>query len=272
MTLLAFRGVISHIGRMLKIVTWNVNSISSRLERLIAFLKRHDPDIVAVQELKCTEEKFPFQALRDCGYFAAAFGQKTYNGVALLSKTEPSDVVRGFFGGTFEDDAARLIGARFGSLRVLSVYCPNGQAVGTDKYEYKLNWYSEFREFLNRQYRSEQDLCIGGDFNVAPEDRDVHDPEAWRGKVLFSEPEKKALSELCEYGLVDTFRQHHTEGGFYSWWDYRQLAFPFNKGLRIDFLLATPSLAKRCRESFIDREERKGEKPSDHAPVLALFE
>lgn len=254
-------------------MSWNVNSVNTRLERLLKVLDRHSPDVICLQELKCLEEKFPFGPIRAKGYHCAVFGQKTYNGVAILSREEPTQTVRGFEDGV-DDPAARFIQCRFSDMTVASVYVPNGQAVATPSYEYKLRWLERLSTFLNKTRKStDEPVVLGGDFNVALEDRDVYDPDAWRGNLLFSEPEIKALTHVMNgSGLKDTFRLHHSEKGRYSWWDYRQLAFPLNKGLRIDFLMATAPLIEKCGMAEIDREERKGEKPSDHAPCVAQFD
>jgi len=253
-----------------RVISWNVNSVNVRLERLQRLLTRHAPDVVCLQELKCLEEKFPSEEIKTAGYHFAVFGQKTYNGVAILSRTPLENVQVGFSDGV-DDAAARFIVAKTSGVHVASVYVPNGQSVGTEAFAYKLQWLQRLRQFLDNRFNSGDPVILGGDFNIAPEERDVHDPAAWEGQVLFSEPERNALSAVREFGLEDTFRLHHSEKGLYSWWDYRQLAFPFNKGLRIDFIFATPSLAKRCVSAEIDRDERKGEKPSDHAPVIAEF-
>jgi exodeoxyribonuclease-3 len=261
----------------MKIITWNVNSVSSRKERLLELLVRHNPDVVCLQELKCQEEKYPFEEIRALGYESVVYGQKTYNGVAILSRSPLNDVRKGFGPEILseEDPAARLIAATVQGVRIVCVYCPNGQAVGTEKYSYKLTWFSNLKKYLHSYVSAPEtfpsDFVVLGDFNVAPENRDIHDPSDWDGKVLASVPERQALGAILDIGLVDIFRKHHAEGGHYSWWDYRQLAFPFNKGLRIDLILASPSFEKRCTESFIDRDERKGSKPSDHAPVVAVF-
>jgi len=188
----------------------------------------------------------------------------------LFAKTEPRVIASGF-GDDVEDPASRFLLVESNGIQVASCYVPNGQAVGTDKYAYKLKWLERMRGYLKRQAHAEKPMLFTGDFNVAAEDRDVYNPEAWRDSVLFSEPEKKALRDVLAFGLVDTFRLHHEEAGVYSWWDYRQLAFPKNRGLRIDYIFATQSLAKRCKSAWIDRDERKGKLPSDHAPVIAEF-
>jgi exodeoxyribonuclease III len=255
----------------LKIATWNVNSVNARLERLVAFLGREKPDALCLQELKCEESKFPFEAIRGAGYQAAVLGQKTYNGVAILARQKPEDVRTGF-GDGIEDAQSRCLSAVVNGVRVISVYVPNGQDVGTEKYVFKLQWLSRLKRHLEKSYQKSERLVLCGDFNVAPEDRDVHDPEWWRGKILCSEPEREAFQAVCGWGLSDTFRLHQPDKGHYSWWDYRALGFPKNLGLRIDFVLATSPLRELCRSARIDRDERKGKLPSDHAPVLAEFD
>ena len=254
---------------MWKVAAWNVNSVKARLDRLLGFLEREQPDVVLLQELKCEEPGFPYEAVGNLGYSAAVSGQKAYNGVAILSREPALDISRGI--GFSDKEDARWIAATVQGVRVASVYVPNGQAVGSEKYAYKLEWLKKLREHLDRTESAQKRLLIGGDFNIAPEDRDVHDPAAWRGQILFSEPEKAALQKVCEFGLADTFRKHHNELGHYSWWDYRMLGFPKNRGLRIDFLFATPALWEHCSAARIDRDERKGTLPSDHAPVIAEF-
>ena len=255
---------------MPKLVTWNVNSIAMRLERLLAYLARTTPDFVCLQELKTTEEKFPFEALTAAGYHTTMLGQKTYNGVAVLTRRPPDAVFLGL-GDHVDDPAARLVGVRLDGVTCLSAYVPNGQAVGTEKYYYKLNWLARLRENLEREHRADEALVLAGDFNVAPTDADVHDPAAWRGKVLCSEPERAALRQVMDFGLTDASWKLHPESGQFTWWDYRQLAFPRNEGLRIDLILATAPVAARLGSCEVERDERKGEKPSDHAPVLATW-
>ncbi len=253
----------------MKLATWNVNSIRAREERLLAWLASHQPDVLCLQELKVVEAAFPYEALRGAGYHAAVHGQKTYNGVAILSRVPAEDVTRGF--GDGGDDAhSRLISARISGVRVLCAYFPNGSEVGSDKWRYKLEWMKRLRGYLDRS-DPKQPLTLCGDFNVAPEARDVHDPQAWEASVLFHPEARAALASIRAWGLVDTFRIHHPEPGRFSWWDYRMLAFPKNNGLRIDHIFATEVLAKSCTAAAIDREQRKGKQPSDHAPVLAEF-
>ena len=255
----------------MKVATWNVNSIRARLERLVAFLRRHDPDVVCLQETKVTDDAFPSEDLAELGYRSTPVGQKTYNGVALLSKQAPLDVLRGFDDGG-DESQARLVGGTVEGVRCIGVYVPNGRTVGSEAYAYKLDWMQRLRRLLESRHDPQQELLICGDFNVAPADIDVHDPDAWRDEVLCSEPERKALSALQEWGLVDGFRALYPERVAYSWWDYRRLGFPKNRGLRIDHILLTRPLFERCSAIEIDREERKGKGASDHAPVLASFD
>ena len=254
----------------MRIASWNVNSIRARQERLLAWLQAARPDVLCLQELKCVDEKFPAEELRAIGYHAVFHGQKTYNGVAILSREPLEDVARGLEDGA-EPPQSRVIAASVRGVRVISVYAPNGQSVGSEAYHYKLEWYARLRRYLDQHCRADQPVVVTGDFNVAPEDRDCHDPKLWEGQTLFSGPEKAALQELCAFGLRDTFRKHHEEAGRYSWWDYRMLGFPKNRGLRIDHLLATAPLYERCTAADIDREARKGTGASDHAPVWAEF-
>lgn len=254
----------------MKIVSWNINSLRKRQERLLAWLAATQPDVVCLQETKCTDEQFPVLDLRAAGYHSAFHGQKSYNGVAIISKVAPREV-RAALCDEEEDPQARVIAATIGEVRVYSIYAPNGQAVGSPAYDYKLKWYARLRNCLRRESR-EQDLVVCGDFNVAPQDEDVYDPDLWRGAIMCSEGERKAFEELCEIGLVDTLRRHHPEPGLFSWWDYRMLAFPKNRGLRIDAILASKAFAARCRGAGIEREMRKGKEPSDHAPVWAEFD
>ena len=253
----------------MRIVSWNINSLRKRQVRLLGWLASTQPDVVCLQETKCTDEQFPELALRAEGYHSAFHGQKSYNGVAILSKTEAREV-RPALCDDEEDPQARVIAAKIGDVRVYSIYAPNGQAVGSPAYDYKMKWYARLRNCLLRESR-EQPLAVCGDFNVAPNDEDIYDPELWRGAIMCSEGERKAFKKLCGIGLVDTLRLHHPEPGLFSWWDYRMLAFPKNRGLRIDAILASETLAAQCNEAGIEREMRKGKEPSDHAPVWAEF-
>jgi exodeoxyribonuclease-3 len=227
---------------------------------------------MCLQELKVTETQFPMDALRAAGYDVAVFGQKGYNGVAVLSRTGLGleDVRLGLDDGV-DDVSARLLSARVGGLRIITVYVPNGQVVGSEKYAYKLEWLRRLRAHLERHHRVSEPLVLCGDFNVAPEPRDVQFPKQWEQSVLFHPDVRAALRQVTDWGLTDTFRQFHQEGGFYSWWDYRMLSFPKNDGLRLDLVLATEPVARSCTEASIDRNERKGKLASDHVPVLATL-
>ncbi len=255
----------------MKLATWNVNSIRAREERLLRWLTTHRPDVLCLQELKVTEDAFPLLPIRSLGYHAAVHGQKTYNGVAILSREEPAEIERGFGDGG-DDTQARLVAARVGSVRVVSAYVPNGQEVGSDKWAYKLDWLKRLRAWLDRRCSKGDLVAVCGDFNVAPEARDVCDPAAWEPSVLFHPGARAALEHVRAWGLVDAFRLHHDAPGLYSWWDYRMLAFPKNQGLRIDHVLLSEPLAARCTSALIDRNERKGKQPSDHAPVVVEVE
>ncbi len=252
---------------MQKIITWNVNSIGQRLSRLIALLDRWAPDVVCLQELKCTNENFPLAAIEAAGYHAAFLGQKAFNGVALLSRVEPTEVVKGF-GDSVDDPQARFISGRFGELTVASVYVPNGQAVGSDKYYYKLNWLERLRSHVSASWSNQAPVIIAGDFNIAPAPRDTHDPSAWEGQILCSKRERAALEATMDLGFIDSFRHLNHDTTEFTWWDYRMLGFQKNLGLRIDLLLASRSIQTRLQRCYVDRDERKGDKPSDHAPVI----
>lgn len=255
----------------MKIATWNVNSIRARKERLLAWLDDRRPEVLCLQETKVVDEAFPFDDLREHGYQAVAHGQKTYNGVAILSRLPITGALAGLDDGE-EDPQARLIAADIAGVRVISAYVPNGKEVGDEKYAYKLAWLARLLAYLRKHSDAEQPLALCGDFNIAPDDRDVWDPDAFQEGILCSAPERQGLQLLLEWGLTDSFRLHHQEGGLYSWWDYRQLAFPKGRGLRIDFVLVTAPLVARCTEAVIDRDARKGKQPSDHAPVVATLD
>ncbi|HEY6332511.1 MAG TPA: exodeoxyribonuclease III [Blastocatellia bacterium] len=251
----------------MKIATWNVNSIRIRLPRLLSWLERTSPDVVCLQETKVTDDIFPLLEIASLGYKCLINGQRTYNGVAILSKQEWCNPILELPGDAADLDR-RIVSASIAGINVIGIYAPNGQSVGSDKYVYKLNWYRRLRNYLDASFGTQQDLLICGDFNVAPEDRDVWDPKKWQGKTLFSEPEKEALKNVMEWGLTDAVRRFHQEAGLYTWWDYRAGAFHRGFGLRIDHVLLSKSLASRCTGVEIDRNERKGEKPSDHVPVI----
>jgi exodeoxyribonuclease III len=253
------------------LVTWNVNSLAMRLQRLLAWLDENRPDVVGLQETKCEDAKFPADAFADRGYDAHWSGQRTYNGVALLVRkglavAEVATAIPGF-----ADEQKRVIAATVQSTRVINVYVPNGQAVGSDKYRYKLDWCAGASRWFRDELARHSELAVMGDFNIAPDARDVHDPALWEGHVLVSEPERAAFAGWIAAGLVDSFRLFEQPANTFSWWDYRQLAFPKNHGLRIDHILLSAPLATRCASCRVDRAARKGEKPSDHAPVVAVI-
>jgi len=254
----------------MRIATWNVNSVRSRLDQLTAWLARSAPDVLCMQETKVEDDLFPHAALAEVGYRAVTFGQKTYNGVAIAAKLGLAieDVKR-----NLDDDASdaqrRLIAATIEGVRIVNVYVPNGQAVGTAAFGYKLDWLGRLHRDLLGHGAPDQDLVVCGDFNVAPETLDVHDPRLWEGGLLCTSEERAALKQLLEWGLVDVYRDlHQGEPGLYSWWDYRMGAFRKNRGLRIDLALCTRGLAARCRSAIIDKRPRELERPSDHAPVV----
>jgi exodeoxyribonuclease-3 len=254
----------------MKIATWNVNSLNVRLPRLLAWLPAAQPDVVCLQETKLEDAKFPRQELADAGYAAHFAGQRTYNGVALLVRDgvgPATDIVTALPG--FADEQKRVLAATVGGVRVVDFYVPNGQAVDSDKYRYKLDWCAAATAYLRAELARHPSLTVAGDFNIAPEDRDVHDPAAWAGQVLCSDAERAVFRDWLALGLVDSFRLFDQPEKTFSWWDYRQLAFPKNHGLRIDHILLSKALAAKCAACRIDRNARKGEKPSDHAPVIA---
>lgn len=256
----------------MKIASWNVNSLRVRLPHTLQWLEARQPDVLGLQETKLQDEDFPVQDLLAAGYHSLFSGQRTYNGVALLSRLAepPQDVVTDLPG--HPDPQRRVLAATYGELRVINLYVPNGQSVGSDKYDYKLGWLANLAEWLADQLKQYPQMVVMGDFNIAPDDRDVHDPQAWEGSVLVSEPERQALARLLQMGFSDTFRQFGQDENTYSWWDYRMNAFRRNRGLRIDLMLASEALSRRCNASHIDREPRAWERPSDHAPVWAQFD
>jgi exodeoxyribonuclease-3 len=251
----------------MRLATWNVNSLKVRLPPLLDWLAQATPDVVCLQETKLENPKFPRAELEAAGYSAAFSGQKTYNGVAILARTALDEISTGF-----PQEQKRLIAATVGGVRVVCVYCPNGQAVGSDKYEYKLQWFAQLRAWLKDELTHHASLAVLGDFNVAPEDRDVHDPKAWEGQVHVSEPERAAFRGLLGLGLSDAFRLFPQPEKSFSWWDYRMMAFRRNAGLRIDQILLSAELAKHCTACTIDKGPRKLERPSDHTPVVCELE
>lgn len=257
------------------VATWNVNSLRARADRVRPWLERHRPDIVCLQEIKMQTAEFPLLEMQALGYHAVAFGQKTYNGVAILARVEhgaPTEVACGMDDGD-PDTEARLVVARIPGLNLVvgSVYVPNGQSIDSDKYAYKLRWLRRFREHVGRHFKASEPLLLCGDYNIAPDDQDVYDPAGWRDTVICHHEAREGLSALMAFGLHDTLRRIEPSSKIYTYWDYRQLSFPKNLGLRIDHILCTAPLAERCLAARVDRDARKGEKPSDHAPLLVTF-
>ena len=253
----------------MKIATWNVNSLRVRLPHVLQWLAAAQPDILAVQETKTVDAQFPVEELAAAGYSAVFAGQKTYNGVAVLSKTPATEVVTDI--PNFDDPQRRILAATVDGVRVVNLYVVNGAEVGSDKYAYKLDWLANVTAWLQQQAAAYPQLVVLGDFNIAPEDRDVHDPAAWAGQVLCSVADRAALQAIQSLGLQDTFRLFTQADKSFSWWDYRAGGFRRNHGLRIDLILASQALAERCQACVIDREPRTWEKPSDHTPVIAEF-
>lgn len=255
---------------MTKIATWNVNSLRVRLPHVLEWLTRIQPDVLALQETKTADPEFPAAAFSELGYQVAYSGQKTYNGVAIISREPPVDVVTD--PPDLEDPQRRILAASFGDLRVINLYVPNGSEVGSEKYAYKLDWLGKMTEFLRGELAHHPRMIVLGDFNIAPEDRDVHDPELWREKILCSTAERRAFEGFLDLGLSDAFRLFEQAEASFSWWDYRAAGFRRNLGLRIDHILISAALRPCCRACSIDKEPRKLERPSDHAPVLLELE
>ena len=254
----------------MRIATWNVNSIRSRLDQLTAWLARAAPDVLCMQETKVEDHLFPHDALAEVGYRAVASGQKTYNGVAIAARIGLAiEDVKRDLDGVGPDAHKRMIAATIEGIRVVDVYVPNGQAVGAPAFAYKLEWLGRLRNELATHHEPDQEIFVCGDFNVAPHPIDVHDPKQWEGSVLCTPEERAALQNVMSWGLTDVYRDlHKDEAGLYSWWDYRMGAFKRNRGLRIDLALVTPALAARCKSAVIDKRPRELERPSDHAPVV----
>ena len=251
------------------IATWNVNSLKVRLPQVLDWLKGHGPDALCLQETKTEDGNFPGAEIEAAGYSVLYAGQKTYNGVAILSRIPGSDLLTAIPG--FDDAQKRVLAATIGGVRLINLYVPNGESVGSDKYRYKLAWLAALKSWLAEELARHPRLAVVGDFNIAPEDRDVHDPKLWEGQVLFSEPERAVFRDLLDLGLKDAFRLFDQPEKSFTWWDYRMNAFRRNMGLRIDHILLSPPLAATCTACAIDKEPRKSERPSDHAPVAADF-
>jgi exodeoxyribonuclease-3 len=254
----------------MKIATWNVNSMKVRLPHVLEWLAATDPDVLVLQEIKQLTEMFPQEELAAAGYRSLANGQKTYNGVAVISKDAPQDPDLELPG--LDDPQRRVLATTIGNVRVIDLYVPNGSEVGSEKYEYKLGWLRALRDYLAAQLEKYDDLVVLGDFNIAPADEDVYDPEKWGEAILCSPEERAALGELLDLGLTDVFRKFDQPEKSFSWWDYRAAMFRRNAGLRIDLILTSAAMTKRCTASYIDREPRTWERPSDRAPVIAEFQ
>ncbi len=253
----------------MKIATWNVNSLKVRLGHVLDWLAGSEADVLCLQETKLTDENFPQADIEAAGYNVVFSGQKTYNGVAIISKSAATDVVTDVPG--LDDPQRRILAATIDGVRVLNLYVVNGQEVGSDKYAHKLHWLDKVTDYMQAQLAEHERFVTVGDFNIAPEDRDVHDPEAWHERILCSTPEREALQKIIGLGLTDVFREFEQEEESYSWWDYRAAGFRRNRGLRIDLILASEALARNCSASYIDKEPRRLERPSDHTPVVAEF-
>jgi exodeoxyribonuclease III len=253
----------------MKLVTWNVNSLRVRLEHVLEWMSANQPHIVGLQETKLADAEFPVEAVEQAGYKAVYAGERTYNGVAILSRKPPSDVCRDIPG--LGDRQKRIIAATYGGIRVINVYVPNGQQVGSDKYDFKLQWLQRLADYVAHALKQYPSLALIGDFNIAPEDRDVHDPALWRDSVLFSEQERRGFRALLEIGLTDVFRKFEQPPNSFSWWDYRAGAFRRDLGLRIDHILCSRVLEAKAVSSMIDKTPRGWPRPSDHVPVIAQF-
>jgi exodeoxyribonuclease-3 len=253
-----------------KIATWNVNSLKVRLPHVLDWLAASQADILCLQETKLTDENFPAEDIEAAGYRVVYSGQKTYNGVAIISKQEATGVITDVPG--LDDPQRRILGATIGGIRVLNLYVVNGQEVGSEKYAHKLHWLDRVTDYIESQLQEHERFIVLGDFNIAPEDRDVHDPEAWHERILCSTPEREALNKLLALGLTDSFRQFEQEDNSFSWWDYRAAAFRRNRGLRIDLILTSKALGEAATACSIDKEPRRLERPSDHTPVIAEFD
>jgi exodeoxyribonuclease-3 len=251
----------------MKIATWNVNSLKVRLAQVLEFLAAETPDVMCLQETKTEDANFPLTDIAAAGYQPVFSGQKTYNGVALLCRAKPENVCMGI--PAFDEAQKRVIAGTISGVRIICVYIPNGESVASDKYNYKLGWLARLNVWIKEELNKYPKLALLGDYNIAPEDRDVHDPKMWEGKVLFSEPEKTAFRDLIALGLVDSFRLFDQPEKSFSWWDYRMNGFKRNLGLRIDHILLSAELAKTCKSCSIGRDMRAKERPSDHAPVIA---
>ncbi len=254
----------------MKIATWNVNSLKVRLPQVLDWIETHRPDVLALQETKLTDENFPRDEMLAAGYQVVHSGQKTYNGVATLSRSPATDIITDAPG--LDDPQRRILGTTIDGVRILNLYVVNGAEVGSEKFAYKMDWLEKVTALIERERRDHEDYIVLGDFNIAPTDEDVYDPEKCRERILCSTAERQALQRILDLGFTDTFRLFEQQPATFSWWDYRHLAFRRNRGYRIDLILASPSMVQRCKATWIDQTPRKLERPSDHAPVIAEFE
>ncbi len=254
----------------MKIVSWNVNSLKVRLEHVLKWSEDNQPDVLALQETKLTDDKFPAQAINDAGYHVVFSGQPTYNGVAILSKSPATDVVTDIEG--LDDPQRRILAATVDDVRIINLYVVNGSSPESEKYQYKMHWLEQVTNFISQQLDEYENIVVLGDFNIAPDDRDVYDPNYWKDKILCTDKERQHLENILDCGFDDSFRLLHDGAGFYSWWDYRMGGFPRNLGLRIDLILTSESMSEMLVSSYIDKEPRTWERPSDHTPVVAEFD
>lgn len=254
----------------MKIVSWNVNSLNVRLPHVLQWMESVQPDVLALQETKMTDDKFPVDAIKEAGYEVVYSGQKTYNGVAIISKHNIEDVITDV--PELDDPQRRILGATINGVRILDLYVVNGSEVDSEKYAYKLNWLDKVTNYIEHNIKQHDKYVVLGDFNIAPKDEDVHDPDAWRDKILCSVPERDALQRILDLGFTDSFRLFDQEEETFSWWDYRAAGFRRNLGLRIDLVLSNNAMTKMCKASYVDKEPRRWERPSDHAPAVAEFD
>lgn len=254
----------------MKIATWNVNSLRVRLPHVLDWLEKNQPDILSLQETKTIDDSFPADEIREAGFEVIYSGQKTYNGVAIISSCKATDIATDVPG--LDDPQRRILGATIDGVRILNLYVVNGQETGSEKYDWKLHWLEKVTEYIKNQLEIHDKFVVMGDFNIAPKDEDTYDPEVWRDRILCSKPERDALNKILSLGLTDTFRLFDQEENSFSWWDYRAAAFRRNMGLRIDLILSSQTMTITCTASYMDKSPRRLERPSDHTPVIAEFE
>tara|TARA_B100000953_G_scaffold78756_1_gene63910 strand:+ start:1774 stop:2544 length:771 start_codon:yes stop_codon:yes gene_type:complete len=253
-----------------KIATWNVNSLKVRLPHVLTWMEKEKPDVLALQETKSVDENFPVDAIREAGYQVSFTGQKTYNGVATISKSPIKTISKGL--PNFSDEQKRVLVINTKNIIILNIYVPNGSEINSEKYKYKLKWLSKLHPYIKKLQKKNSRLIILGDFNIAPEDRDVHDPKEWEGCVLVSKSERNEFEKLLSNNMIDCFRIFNNENNHFSWWDYRAASFRRNRGVRIDHILASKSMSQSCKACYIDKGPRKLERPSDHTPVIGEFD